>query len=313
MATGADAVCAFVNDTLDREALKTLSDNGTSCVLMRCAGTNNVDLDAAEEYGISVKNVPQYSPHAVAEFAVSLLLTVVRKTHKAYNRARESNFSLSGLMGADFHGKTVGVIGTGKIGRIFCQIMGQGFGCRVIAYDQRESDEAKASGVEYVSKEEVFRESDIIALHCPLTPDTHHMIDSSAISLMKPGVVLINTSRGGLVDVNDLIDGLRSKKIGACGFDVVEGEASLFFEDHSGEILEDETIAELLTFPNVLMTPHLAFCTRTAMENIWSTTLENMKEYMELRDGEKEVDTPEEDSIPPKENNSASGLRLSLS
>ena len=285
MANGADAVCAFVNDVLDRKALTTLAANGTNCVLMRCAGHNNVDLEAAEELNISVMNVPKYSPHAVAEFAVSLLMTVVRKTHKAYNRVRESNFSLSGLMGSDFHGKTVGVIGTGKIGRIFCRIMGQGFGCRVVAYDRRESDEAKALGVEYVSKEELLRESDIVALHCPLTPETHHMIDAEAIEQMKPGVVLINTSRGGLVNMHDLIDGLRSKRIGACGFDVVEGEDSLFFEDHSGEILEDETVAELLTFPNVLMTPHLAFCTETAMANIWTTTVGNMKEYLDVRDG----------------------------
>lgn len=282
MANGADAVCVFVNDTLDRRALETLAKNGTKCILLRCAGYNNVDVQAAHELGMRVLNVPQYSPHAVAEFAVSLLLTVVRKTHKAFNRVRESNFALQGLMGSDFYGKTVGVVGTGKIGRIFCRIMGQGFGCRVVAYDKYQSQEAMDMGVEYVdSLEELYQQSDIISLHCPLTPEGYHMINTEAINHMKPGVVLINTSRGALVNMPDLIQGLRSKQVYACGFDVVEGEDELFFEDHSGEILEDETVSELLTFPNVLMTPHLAFCTDTAMDNIWSTTVKNLSEYVE--------------------------------
>lgn len=282
-AAGADAVCAFVNDNIDAKTLQVISASGTKCVLLRCAGFNQVDLVAAKRLGVTVLRVPAYSPYAVAEFACALLLTVARKTHKAYNRTRESNFSLAGLMGFDVHGKTVGICGTGKIGRLFASIM-RGFGVRIVAYDIYPSQAARDLGVEYVSMDELLRVSDVISLHCPLLPSTRHMIDAEAIGKMKKGVVLINTSRGELVDMDALIEGLQNKTIGSCGMDVVEGEAALFFDDHSGEILEDEKFVRLMAFPNVLITPHLAFCTDTAMMNIWSTTIQNMIEFMHRED-----------------------------
>lgn len=277
-ARGADAVCIFVNDNADKEVLDLLLKCGVKCLLLRCAGYNQVDIEHAAKIGIQVLRVPAYSPFAVAEFAVALTLTVVRKTHKAYNRSRESNFALRGLMGFDIHGKTVGVIGTGKIGRIFATIM-KSFGTRVIAYDVSQSEAARKIGVEYVTRDELYKEADIISLHCPLLPSTRHMIDGSAVAKMKKGVVLINTSRGELVDVTALIGGLRKKVIGACGMDVVEGEQMLFFDDHSGEILENENISTLVSFPNVILTPHMAFCTDTAMSNIWTTTVENLADF----------------------------------
>lgn len=277
-ARGADAACIFVNDNADKAALEILNECGVKCLLLRCAGFNQVDVEYASNLGIYVLRVPAYSPYAVAEFAVALALTTVRKTHKAYNRSRESNFALRGLMGFDIHGKTVGVIGTGKIGRIFATIL-KSFGTRVIAYDVFHSEEAKKIGVEYVTLDELYRESDIVSIHCPLLPSTRHMIDDSAVSKMKKGVVLINTSRGELVDIDALIVGLRKKIIGACGMDVVEGEQMLFFDDHSGEILENDRISTLLSFPNVIITPHMAFCTDTAMTNIWSTTVQNLADF----------------------------------
>lgn len=277
-ARGADAVCIFVNDNADSRVLQVLSDCGVKCLLLRCAGFNQVDIEHAANVGIYVLRVPAYSPHAVAEFAVALALTAIRKTHKAYNRSRESNFALRGLMGFDVHGKTVGVIGTGKIGRIFAIIL-KSFGTRVIGYDVYHSEEAKKIGVEYVTLNELFKESDLISIHCPLLPSTRHMIDESAVSKMKKGVVLINTSRGELVNIDALINGLRKKIIGACGMDVVEGEQMLFFDDHSGEILENERISTLLSFPNVIITPHMAFCTDTAMSNIWTTTVQNLADF----------------------------------
>eukprot|EP00178_Gracilaria_changii_P012173 TRINITY_DN343_c0_g1_i2.p2 TRINITY_DN343_c0_g1~~TRINITY_DN343_c0_g1_i2.p2 ORF type:complete len:383 (-),score=97.55 TRINITY_DN343_c0_g1_i2:99-1160(-) len=279
LAAGADAVCIFVNDCADEQALQLLAANGTKCVLLRCAGFNQVDLRAAAANGITVLRVPQYSPHAVAEFAVALLLTTVRKTHKAYNRTRESNFSLTGLLGFDIHGKTVGVCGTGKIGRLFAQIM-LGFGARVIAHDIYHSADAKRMGVEYVSFDELLARSDVISLHCPLFDSTRHMIDADAVRKMKRGVVLINTSRGELVDMNALIFGLRRGIIGGCGMDVMEGEEELFFDDHTGEILEDDKILTLQSLPNVLITPHIAFCTDTAISNIWSTTYHNVLSFV---------------------------------
>lgn len=278
MAAGADAVCAFVNDNVDARTIETLATNGTKCILLRCAGFNQVDLEAAGKHDVTVLRVPAYSPYAVAEFAVALMLTVVRKTHKAYNRTKESNFALTGLMGFDLHGKTVGICGTGKIGRLFAKIM-LGFGSRVIAYDIYPSQEAKDMGVEYVTFDEVLSTSDVLSLHCPLLPSTKHLIDATAVGKMKKGIVLINTSRGELVDMDALIKGLRCHTVAACGMDVVEGEESLFFDDHTGEILEDERISSLLSFPNVVLTPHIAFCTDTAMSNIWTTTIANMVEY----------------------------------
>lgn len=233
-----------------------------------------------------VLRVPSYSPYAIAEFAVALLLTVGRKTHIAFNRTRESNFALRGLMGFDVHGKTVGICGTGKIGRLFAKLM-MSFGTRVVAYDIRPSEEAKAMGVEYVSLDELLECADIISLHCPLLASTRHMIGAEAVSKMKKGVILINTSRGELVDMDALIEGLQHKRIGACAMDVVEGEAALFFDDHSGEILEDERIAKLVSFPNVLLTPHIAFCTDTALTNIWTTTVQNAMEFINRKGDEK--------------------------
>lgn len=278
LAKGSYAICAFVNDVLDKPTIDILASLSVKCILMRCAGFNNVDLNVAQQHDIPVLRVPKYSPYAVAEFAVAMLMTVCRKTHKAYNRTRESNFSLHGLMGFDVHGKTIGVCGTGKIGILFAKIM-LGFGTRVVAYDIYRNKEAENMGIEYVSMDELLRVSDVISLHCPLLPSTKHMIAAEQIEKMKQGVVIVNTSRGELVDMDALIDGLQNEKIGACAMDVVEGEAELFFDDHSGEILENERIPKLISYPNVLLTPHVAFCTDTALTNIWSTTASNLIEF----------------------------------
>lgn len=273
---GAQAVCPFVNDTVDRCVLEALKQAGISIVALRSAGFNNVDLKAAEELGITVVRVPAYSPYAVAEHAVAMIMTLNRKTHRAYNRVREGNFALEGLLGFDVHGKTVGIVGMGKIGEVFAHIMKDGFRCRVLAYDPHP-EARDAEGVEFVPLEEVFRQSDILSLHCPLTPKTHHLIDAAAIAAMKPGVMIINTGRGGLVDTRAVIDGLKSRKIGALGLDVYEGEGGLFFEDLSGEVIEDDVFMRLLTFPNVLITGHQAFFTMEALRNIAKTTLGNVQ------------------------------------
>lgn len=284
LATGADAVCIFVNDDANTSVLQTLHSLGIRLLLLRCAGFNQVNLSTASSLGIRVLRVPAYSPYAVAEFAMSLLLTVVRKTHKAYNRTRDSNFALNGLIGIDIHGKTIGVIGTGKIGRLFAKIC-LGFGANVIAYDLYPSQEAKDMGVEYVKEiDMLYERADIMSLHCPLLKSTRHMINKEAIGKMKKGVVLINTSRGELMDMDALIEGIRGMKIGACGMDVIEGEQTLFFEDHSGEILEDSRISTLISFPNVVLTPHVAFCTDTALNNIWTTTINNFAEFSKDKD-----------------------------
>lgn len=283
LAKGADSVCIFVNDDASQETLEKLASIGIKSILLRCAGFNHVDLNAAAKFGITVQRVPAYSPYAVAEFAVALLLALARKTHKAYNRTRDHNFALRGLMGFDIYGKTIGVMGTGKIGRIFAGIM-KGFGTRLLAHDIRPSDAAREIGVEYVSKDELYAQSDIISLHCPLLPDTRHMIDIDAVEKMKKGVILINTSRGELVDMDALIYGLRKGIIGSCGMDVIEGEKDLFFEDHSGEILHNERISTLLSFPNALITPHAAFCTDTALTNIWTTTIDNFSSFVNSKD-----------------------------
>lgn len=278
LAEGFPVVCPFVNDELDRPVLEQLAKCGVGLLALRSAGFSHVDLPAAGELGIAVAHVPAYSPDAVAEFTVGLILALDRKLHRAYARVREGNFSLDGLLGFDLHGRTVGVVGTGAIGRVFARIM-LGFGCRVVAFDPVPSDEARSMGVEFVDLETLLRTSDIISLHTPLTAATHHLIDGRAVAAMKPGVMLINTSRGGLIDTSAVIDGLKSERIGFVGLDVYEEEAGLFFEDLSWRIIQDDVLARLLTFPNVLVTAHQAFFTREALENIAETTLANVTAF----------------------------------
>ncbi len=277
LAEGCDAICSFVNDHVEEAVLNKLARLKIKKIVLRCAGYNQVDLKKATELGISICRVPAYSPEAVAEHAVALLLTLSRKTHKAYNRVRENNFSLEGLTGFNINGKTVGVIGTGAIGSAFCRIM-KGFGCKILAYDLHENEELKNSGVVYVSFENLLNQSNIISLHCPLTPATQHLINSKTISLMQEGVVLINTSRGALIETKAVIRGLKKKKIGNLGIDVYEQEEHIFFRNLSEEILMDEDIARLMTFPNVLITGHQAFLTQEALAQISKVTLENLDE-----------------------------------
>ena len=272
LAEGCDAVCVFVNDSVDADVIEKLYDCGVKLVALRSAGYNNVDVRAA--YGkIHVVHVPAYSPYAVAEHAAALLLTSVRRIHKAYNRTREFTLSLSGRSVLELHGKTVGVIGTGKIGRIFIDIC-RGFGMKVIAYDLYQMD-----GIDYVSLETLFAESDVISLHCPLTDETKHMINSTAIAQMKKGVVIVNTSRGALIDAEALLDGIKSRKIGAACLDVYEEEADIFFEDRSGHIMDDELLSRLISMPNVIVTSHQAFLTEDALNNIAETTVNNILSY----------------------------------
>ena len=276
LARGSDVVCVFVNDTVNAAVIERLYELGVKIIALRSAGYNNVDLRAA--FGkIHVVHVPSYSPYAVAEHAIALLLTSVRRIHKAYNRTREFNFSLNGLTGFVFHGKTVGVIGTGKIGRIFIDIC-RGFGMNVIAYDLFP---AKDSGIDYVKLDELFQRSDIISLHCPLTDETQHMIDTEAISKMKKGVVIVNTSRGGLINAEALLEGIKARKIGAACLDVYEEEADVFFEDRSGHILNDDLLSLLISMPNVIVTSHQAFLTEEALNNIAETTVNNILSYFE--------------------------------
>jgi D-lactate dehydrogenase len=275
-----DGVCVFVNDIINRETIAKLAEYGVKIIALRCAGFNNVDLQAAAEHGIKVVRVPSYSPQAVAEHAVALILTLNRKTHKAYNRVRENNFSLERLTGFDLHGKTVGVIGTGQIGVAFCKIM-LGFGCHVYAADIYESLELKQLGVLYRSFSEVLEVSDIISLHCPLTPETYHMIDEKAFSVMKDGVMLINTSRGALISTKDAIVALKRSKLAYLGIDVYEEEEKLFFNDLSESIIQDDEISRLMTFPNVLITAHQAFFTKEALGQIAATTLRNLTDFEE--------------------------------
>ena len=276
LARGCDAVCVFVNDTVNAAVIEKLYQCGVRLIALRCAGYNNVDVRAA--FGkIHVVHVPAYSPYAVAEHAIALLLTSVRRIHKAYNRTREFNFSLNGLTGFDFHGKTVGVIGTGKIGRIFIDIC-RGFGMKVIAYDRFPAPD---SGIDYVTPDELFARSDVISLHCPLTDETRHMIDAAAIEKMKKGVVIVNTSRGGLIDTEALLEGIKARKIGAACLDVYEEEADIFFEDRSGHILNDDLLSRLISMPNVIVTSHQAFLTEEALDNIAETTVSNILSYFE--------------------------------
>lgn len=276
---GMQAVCVFVNDTLDALVIEELARNGAKAILLRCAGFNNVDLEAAQKYSIMVANVPSYSPEAVAEYAVALLQTLNRNTHRAYNRAREGNFALQGLMGRTLHDKTVGILGTGKIGTAAARIL-KGYGCRLLAFDLYPSKAFSEIG-EYTDLERLFGESHIITLHCPLTPETHHIINDESISKMKPGVMVVNTSRGGLVDTQAAIRGLKNKQIGGLTLDVYEGEGSLFYNDHSGEIIHDDLLMRLMTFHNVIVSGHQAFFTEEALGEIAQTTLRNLTDIMD--------------------------------
>jgi D-lactate dehydrogenase len=278
LAVGAQAVCVFVNDKLNAAVLERLSALGIRLIALRCAGFNNVDLMAAKSLGLTVVRVPAYSPHAVAEHAVALIMALNRKTHRAYNRVRDGNFSLQGLCGFDVYGKTVGVVGTGKIGLAFAQIM-NGFGCKLVAYDPNPAPEASALGLQYVSLTELLQQSDIVSLHCPLTPNTRHLIDERAILQMKRGALLINTGRGALVDTRALIGALKKHHLGAVGVDVYEEEEALFFEDHSSEGIEDDIFVRLSTFPNVLVTAHQGFLTAEALTAIAQVTLANITAF----------------------------------
>ncbi len=280
---GFDAVCVFVNDTVDEEIITGLKENGVKQIALRCAGFNNVDIEAAQKHGISVVRVPAYSPYAVAEHTLGLILSLNRKFHKAYTRVRDGNFALDGLLGFDLHGKTVGVIGTGKIGEIFINLV-KGFGCKVIAYDKFPNEKLKAAGIEYVDLQEIYKHSDVISLHCPLTFETFHMINEYAIASMKTGVMIINTSRGPLIDTDAVIVGLKKGKVGYLGLDVYEEEEELFFEDHSETVIQDDKFVRLQTFPNVLITAHQAFFTKEAILNIAETTFENINMF--FKDGE---------------------------
>ncbi|WP_341719210.1 2-hydroxyacid dehydrogenase [Micromonospora sp. FIMYZ51] len=275
LAEGSDAVCAFVNDDLSAPVLDQLAEVGVKVVALRAAGFNNVDVAAARRLNLTVVRVPEYSPHAVAEHTVGLILALNRRIHRAYNRVREHNFALTGLLGFDLHGRTVGIVGTGRIGVCVAQIM-RGFGCRVLASDPQHNDAATAAGAEYVPLERLLAESDIVTLHCPLTPDTRHLIDNDRIKLLREGVMLINTGRGSLVDTRAVIDGLKSGQIGYLGLDVYEEETDLFFEDLSDRVLGDDEFARLTTFPNVLITGHQAFFTSDGLHSIATTTVANL-------------------------------------
>jgi D-lactate dehydrogenase len=285
LADGYPVVCAFVNDTLDATVIERLAAGGTRLIALRCAGYNNVDLAAAERHGIDVARVPAYSPHAVAEHAVALLLTLNRKTHRAYARVREGNFSLHGLVGFDLHGRTAGVIGLGKIGRCAAEIL-RGFGMRVLAYDPYPDESFAARvGVEHCAVDALLERSDVVTLHAPLTPETWHLIDARRVALMKRGAVLINTSRGGLVDTRALIDALKSQHLGGAGLDVYEEESEYFFHDRSDKVITDDVLARLMTFNNVLVTSHQAFLTEDALDNIAETTVANVREWLDGRRG----------------------------
>ncbi len=275
LARGFAAICVFINDELNAVTLRAIAATGTRAIALRCAGFNNVDLAVAQELGITVVRVPAYSPYAVAEHAVGLIMMLNRKLYRAYNRVREDNFSLNGLLGFDLHGKTVGIVGTGKIGQCFAQIM-QGFGCQLLAYDVRPNPVCVALGVQYVTLPELLAESDVVSLHCPLLPATYHIINGESLQHLKPGAMLINTSRGGLVDTPAVINALKSGRVGYFGTDVYEEEESLFFEDLSDTVIQDDTFQLLQSFPNVVITAHQAFFTREALTNIAETTLSNL-------------------------------------
>ncbi|WP_319558396.1 2-hydroxyacid dehydrogenase [Thiomicrorhabdus sp.] len=279
-AEGCEVITAFVNDRLDAVVLEELAQGGTKLIALRCAGFNHVDVPKAKELGLKVVRVPDYSPYAVAEHAIGLMLALNRRLYRAYNRIREGNFSLNGMLGFDMHGKTVGIIGAGKIGRLVGKML-KAFGCRILVYDPYECISCKDLGLEQVPLDELFAESDIVSLHCPLTQSTNHIINTETIAKMKKGVMLINTGRGALVDTQALIDGLKTRQIGYLGMDVYEKEGVLFFEDHSCEIIEDDQFERLVTLPNVLITGHQAYFTEEALTHIAETTIENIRAYEE--------------------------------
>lgn len=274
-----DAICVFVNDKVNKQVIEVLAQKGVKVIALRCAGFNNVDLDAAKANDIHVCRVPAYSPEAVAEHALAMILTLNRKTHKAYNRVREQNFALHGLLGFTMKGKTVGVIGTGHIGTEFCKIM-QGMGCRVIAYDVNINTELAQKGIEYFSITDLLKQSDIVSLHCPLMPQTHHLINATTLAVMKKGAMLINTSRGGLIDTEAVIEALKQQQLGYLGIDVYEQEEKIFFRDLSENIIADDTLQLLMSFPNVLVTAHQAFFTKEALEQITEVTLNNIHQLL---------------------------------
>lgn len=288
LAAGFPAVCVFVNDQLNRDVLTDLAQTGTRLLALRSAGFNHVDLPAAEELEFTVLRVPSYSPYAVAEHALGLILSLNRKIHRSFNRVREGNFALDGLLGFDLRGTTIGIVGTGKIGAVFAQIM-KGFGCRLLAYDPYPNQECIDLGVEYVDLPDLYAQSDILSLHCPLTPETHHLIDAQALAQVKPGVMLINTSRGALVDTAAVIEAMKSGRVGYLGLDVYEEEEALFFEDLSGKVIQDDVFARLLTLPNVLVTGHQAFFTQNALERIATVTLGNITAFEQGKPLENEV------------------------
>ncbi len=277
-----EAVCVFVNDKVNAAVIQLLAAKGVQIIALRCAGFNNVDIEVAKQYGIKVCRVPAYSPASVAEHTAAMILTLNRKTHKAYNRVREQNFALNGLLGFEIRGKIVGVIGAGNIGKAFCLIM-MGFGCTVLAYDTAPDEALQSKGVVFKTLPELIQQSDIVSLHCPLNPQTHHIIDANNIGLMKKGVMLINTSRGGLIDTQAAITALKSEQIGYLGIDVYEQEEKLFFKDLSASVIEDDVIQRLMSFPNVLVTAHQAFFTREALTEITVATLSNIQK---LHNGE---------------------------
>ena len=278
-----DVVCVFVNDVVNAAVIQQLAERKVRIIALRCAGFNNVDLEAAKKYNLKVCRVPAYSPEAVAEHAMAMILTLNRKTHKAYNRVREQNFSLNGLLGFDLHGKTVGIIGTGNIGKAFAKII-KGFGCKVLAFDIVTDSEMEQDGVTFVSLETIFKESDIISLHCPLNEKTKHLIDKKSLSMMKDHVMIINTSRGGLIETACVIEGLKEGKIGYLGIDVYEQEEKLFFRDLSEDIIQDDAIQRLMSFPNVLVTAHQAFFTNEALTQIALVTFNNIESLLAQND-----------------------------
>jgi D-lactate dehydrogenase len=291
LAQGYDAVCVFVNDAVSAEVLKALQVQGIRLLVLRCAGYNNVDLKAAAAAGITVVRVPAYSPHSVAEHTLALILALNRKTHRAYNRVKEGNFSLHGLLGFDLFGKTVGLIGLGQIGLVTARIL-KGFGCRVLGYDLHPSAEAEALGLEFPGLDQLYAQSDILSLHCPLTPQTYHLINRESIALMKKGVMLINTSRGALIDTQAVIEGLKKEQISYLGLDVYEEEGDLFFEDLSNKVIQDDAFMRLLSFNNVLITGHQAFFTSNALESIAAVSLQNIADFQNNQPLKNEVKAP---------------------
>ena len=280
LAAGAGAICAFVNDRLDRGVLAALHEHGTRLLALRSAGFNHVDLEAAEALGIAVARVPAYSPEAIAEHTVALILSLNRKLHRAYVRVREGNFALDGLLGFNLGNRTVGIVGTGRIGAVVARIL-RGFGCRLLAFDPAPDEDLRRLGVDYVEFPELMKQSDIVTIHCPLTPQTHHLIDGASLQMIREGAMLINTSRGAVVDTRAVIAGLKSGRIGALGLDVYEEEGDLFFRDLSDTMLQDDVFARLLTFPNVLVTGHQGFFTREALTAIAETTIQNISSFQE--------------------------------